>query len=321
MDEIKNILVTGATGLIGSALVRRLILDKRFVVYASGRNEERAQRIFSDLWGEERFHFVRHDITLPLKGDIVFHYIIDAASGANPQLYSTDPVGVMKGNLLGVCNLLDYGAGHGLEKFLYISSGESYGEGDGRVFLEEYSGYVDSMSFRSCYPSSKRAAETLCACYAHQYGISCVVARPCHVYGPGFTEDDNRVYAQFIRNVLRDEDIVMKSSGSQFRSWIYVEDCVDALLCILERGESCQAYNIADEGCNISIRQLAEMIAEIGHRRVVVDVPDDVEKAGYNPVSKSVFSTAKLRNLGWSVSGTMYDKLKTTIDNCKHGKG
>lgn len=317
---MKNILITGATGLIGSALVRRLMRETDYAVYASGRNEERAGRIFVEFWESDRFHFLKHDVTEPLCSDIIFHYMIDAASGANPLLYSTDPVGVMKGNLLGVCNLLDYGVRHGLEKFVYVSSGESYGEGDGRVFDEDYSGYVNTMSFRSCYPSSKRAAETLCACYSHQYGIKCMVARPCHVYGPGFTESDNRVYAQFIRNVLRGEDIVMKSTGSQFRSWIYVEDCVDALLCILHNGESAQAYNIADENSNISIRELAEMVAEIGGQRVRMELPDDVEKAGYNPVTKSVFSTDKMKALGWAISGTMYDKVKTTIEECKNGK-
>lgn len=320
MDEVKNILVAGATGLIGSALVRRMLTEKRGNIYASGRNEERARRIFADVWNDEHFHFFKYDVLESLNSDVTFHYIIDAASGASPQLYSTDPVGVMKGNLLGVGNLLDYGVAHGLEKFLYVSSGESYGEGDGRVFTEEYSGFVPTMSFRSCYPSSKRAAETLCACYAHQYGINCMVARPCHVYGPGFTENDNRVYAQFIRNVLRGEDIVMKSTGSQFRSWIYVEDCVNALLCILDKGKSAEAYNIADENSNISIRELAEMVAEIGGQKVRIELPSDTEKSGFNPVSKSVFSTKKLKSLGWTVTGTMYDKMKKTITKAKNGK-
>lgn len=313
MDEVKNLLVTGATGMIGSALVRRLMQEGQLHVYASGRNEERARRLFKDCWYKETFHFLKHDILLPVDSNITFHYIIDAASAASPLMYSTDPVGVMKGNILGVCNLLDYGKDHGLERFVFVSSGESYGEGDGRVFTEDYSGYVDAMSPRSCYPSSKRAAETLCACYAKQYDIDCMVVRPCHVYGPGFTESDNRVYAQFIRNVLRGEDIVMKSTGSQYRSWIYVEDCVSAILCVLRNGISGEAYNIADENSNITIRQLAEMTAGIAGRKVVIDVPSDVEKAGYNPVTKSLFSTEKLKALGWKVEGEMYDKLKETI--------
>lgn len=317
MDEIKNILITGATGLIGSSLVKRLVRDGEMSVYASGRNEERAKRIFKDIWTNPNFHFIKYDVTTPLTTDITFHYMIDAASGANPVLYSTDPVGVMKGNMFGVCNLLDYGVRHGLERFVYVSSGESYGEGDGRVFEEDYSGYVNTMSSRSCYPSSKRAAETLCACYAHQYGIECMVARPSHVYGPGFTESDTRVFAQFIRNVLNGEDIVMKSTGSQFRSWCYVEDCASALLCILKKGESGEAYNIADSESNITIRELAEMIAGIGGKKVVIDIPSDIEKAGFNPVTKSVFSTRKLEELGWSITGSMREKMEETIKRAR----
>ena len=314
MDEIKNILIAGATGLIGTALVRHLIAQGHYHVWALGRNEHRARQRFAHEWHHPQFHYINHDITQPLSHlHHTFHHIIDAASSAAPHHYSTDPVGVMKGNLLGVINLLDYGIEHGLERFLYISSGESYGQGDGRIFTEDYSGYVDPMSFRSCYPSSKRAAETLCASYAHQWGISTMVARPCHIYGPYFTESDNRVYAQFIRNVLRGEDIIMKSTGSQYRSWCHVDDCVRALLTILHHGQSGQAYNIADPGSNITIRQLAEMIADIAQRRVIIDLPDDIERAGYNPVSQSIFSTQKLQELGWTITGTMRQKMEDTI--------
>lgn len=313
----KNILVTGATGLIGSCVVDILMNHKGqdFHVYASGRNEGRVNQHFSEYRKSPYFHFLKYDVTEPLQSDIDFHFIIAAASGANPVLYSTDPVGVMKGNFCGVDNLLAYGVKHNIEKFVYVSSGDVYGEGDGREFTEEYSGYVNPLNLRSCYTSAKRATETLCISYAHQYGIDVSIARPCHTYGPHFTESDTRVYAQFIRNVLRGEDIVMKSTGEQFRSWCYVVDCVSALLHILLKGENGQAYNIADESSNISIRELAEMIAEIGGKKVVIDLPSDAEKAGFNVVTKSVFDTAKISSLGWSVSGTMKDKMCNTINS------
>ena len=208
---------------------------------------------------------------------------------------------------------MEYGLQHGMKRFLYVSSGEIYGEGDGRVFTEDYSGYVDCTKPRSCYPSSKRAAETLCAAYAAEYGADVVIARPCHTYGPHFTEQDNRVYAQFIRNVLRGEDIVMKSTGEQFRSWCYVVDAVSALLHILLKGACGEAYNIADAQSNVSIRTLAEAIAEIGGRKVVIDIPDADEKKGYNVVTKSVYATDKLQHLGWQVRTPLQQGLKNTI--------
>lgn len=315
----KNILVVGATGLIGSCVVDVLMHNKNAIyhVFAGGRNKTRAEKIFKKYEDKDNFDFIEIDVTKPIEWNIDFQYIIDAASGANPKLYSTDPVGVMKANFNGVDNLLSYGKEHGLQKFVYVSSGEVYGEGNGQKFTEDYSGYVDPMQFRSCYPSSKRAAETLCVSYAHQYGIDVSVARPSHVYGPHFTESDNRVYAQFIRNVITGEDIIMKSTGAQFRSWCYVVDCASALLYILLKGKSAEAYNIADDSSNITIRQLAEMIATISGKKVLMQLPDDIEKAGYSVISKAVFDTSKLESLGWKICGTMKDKMEATIEEAK----
>ena len=147
-----------------------------------------------------------------------------------------------------------------MKRMVYISSGEVYGEGDGSEFSETSSGYVDCASVRACYPSSKRAAETLCMAYGAEYGADVVIARLSHTYGPGFTESDNRVYAQFIRNVLRGEDIVLKSRGEAFRSWLYVVDAAHAILRLLLDGERANAYNVAHSESNISIRELSELI-------------------------------------------------------------
>ena len=310
-----NILVTGATGLIGGCLVETLMMNPRrdYQVYASGRNEERARVRFKDFAEESAFHFVKYDVMLPLENDVRFDFIIHAASNASPNFFAQQPVEVIKSNIDGVANLMEYGLAHSMKCFLYVSSGEVYGEGDGRVFTEDYSGYVDCAKPRSCYPSSKRAAETLCVSYAAEYGADVVIARPCHTYGPYFTEQDNRVYAQFIRNVLRGEDIVMKSTGEQFRSWCYVVDCVSALLHILLKGESGEAYNIADADSNISIRELAETIASIGGQKVVIDLPNADEKRGFNPVTKSIFSTDKLESLGWKPKNHISTGMKNTI--------
>ena len=310
-----NILVTGATGLIGGCLVETLMLNPRrdYQVYASGRNEDRAKSRFRVFADDAAFHFVKYDVQEPLECDVNFDFIFHAASNASPNFFARKPVEVIKSNVDGVANLMEYGLNHQMKRFLYVSSGEIYGEGDGRVFTEEYSGYVDCTKPRSCYPSSKRAAETLCVSYVEEYGADVVIARPCHVYGPYFTEQDNRVYAQFIRNVLHNEDIVMKSKGEQFRSWCYVVDCVSALLHILLKGKCNEAYNIADAESNVSIRTLAEIIAEIGERKVIMDLPDADEEKGFNVVSKSVFSTAKLESLGWSAMNHIDRGLRNTI--------
>ena len=312
-----NLLVTGATGLLGECLVDVLMSrqDKDYQVWASGRDEERARKIFARFMGRDtHFHFLPWDVTQPLALDVPFHYIIHAASPAAPHSFSTQPVETMLSNILGVHNLMAYGIHHGMKRMLYVSSGEVYGEGDGRDFTEEYSGYVNPLQARSCYPNSKRAAETLCAAYGQEYGAEYVIARPCHTYGPHFTAHDNRVYAQFIRNVLRGEDIVMKSTGQQYRSWCYVPDTVAGLLFILLKGTAGEAYNIADPTSDITIRQLADMVAAIGGREVIIQSPDIQEQAGYNPVQRSSFCTDRLCQLGWHPQGTMREKMLRTIE-------
>ena len=310
-----NILITGATGLIGGCLVEALMMNpkKDYHVYASGRNEERAKYRFKDFVDDAAFHFIQYDVMTPLESDITFDYIIHAASNASPNFFAKKPVEVIRSNMEGVVNLMEYGLQHGMKRLLYVSPGEVYGEGDGRVFTEDYSGYVNCATPRACYPSSKRAAETLCVSYAAEYGADVVIARPCHTYGPYFTESDNRVYAQFIRNVLKGEDIVMKSTGEQFRSWCYVVDCVSALLHILLKGECGEAYNIADAESNISVRELAKTIAGIGKRKVIIDVPNADEKRGFNVVTKSVFSTCKIESLGWTSRTHIVHGLSHTI--------
>ncbi len=315
-----NVLITGATGLIGSCLVEVLMAHpgRDYSVYVMGRNEKRMDSLFEKYYHEDGFHTIIGDVAKPLRLDISIHYIIHAASGAAPIEFVSHPVEVMKSNINGVSCLMEYGLMHNMKRFLYVSSGEVYGEGDGRIFTEDYMGFVDINSPRSCYPSSKRAAETLCAAYGAECNANVVIARPCHVFGPHFTEKDNRVYAQFIRNVLRDEDIVMKSTGEQFRSWCYVVDCVSALLHILLKGKSGEAYNIADENSNITIRGLAEMIAEIGGKKVIIELPSDIEKSGFNKVTKSIFSTQKLKELGWAPQQSMQQNMVNTISAVNH---
>lgn len=310
-----NILVTGATGLIGGCFVDALMMNPQrdYNIFASGRNEDRARTRFAKYNSFKEFHFVKQDLMQPLLGDTKYDFIIHAAGGAYPAEFSMRPVEVIRSNIDCLANLMDYGLSHGMKRLLYVSTGEVYGEGDGRAFTEDYSGYVNINLSRSCYPSSKRAAETLCVSYASEYGADVVIARPCHVYGPNFTESDNRAFSQFIRNVLNGEDIIMKSKGEQFRSWCYVVDCVSALFHILLKGENCQAYNVANPNSNISIRELAEIIAHQANKSVKVELPTEEEKQGFNLVKKSTFSIEKIEMLGWSPQTSIINGIESTL--------
>lgn len=315
----KTILVAGATGLVGSCVIDVLMQGPclNYYVVAAGRNEQRARKKFAPYWDAPNFSFVEMDVTRPIAGDRQYDYIINAASNASPNFFRQQPVEVIKANIEGVARLMDYGLAHGMQRMVYVSSGEIYGEGNGDAFTEQSSGYVDCASVRACYPSSKRAAETLCMAYAEEYGADVVVARLCHTYGPGFTESDNRVYAQFVRNALRGEDIVLKSRGEQFRSWLYVMDAACALLTLLHKGERGNAYNVADEESNITIRQLAELIAATAGRSVRFDIPADATHGNTTPITKAVFCTDKIKALGWKPLWGVSEGINHTLLTCR----
>ena len=215
----KNILITGASGLICSSIIDLLMRyneqGTHISIYAMSRNEKYAHKRFEAYWGNPLFSFICHNVIEPFSLDIPFDYMVHGASNASPKRYATDPVGTMKSNLGGGSNLLEL-AKEKKARLLYISSGEVYGEGDGSDFTEDYSGYVDCLNPRACYPSSKRASETLCVSYKEQYGVDVVIARPCHIYGSDIERDD-RAFAQFLRKAKGSvSDSYITSAG-----WIY----------------------------------------------------------------------------------------------------
>lgn len=302
-EALKNtsIAITGANGMIGSCIID--ILNYLNVKYNYNINIIAIVRsnILERFSGYNNLSMIKQDVSQELKINKKVDYIIHTASNAHPMAYSKDPVGTMLGNFIGMKNILEFANEYGVKRVEYISSGEVYGQGDKDImaFYEDYSGYVNPTNSRSCYPISKLASETLCASYSNQYNLETVIARPCHIYGPTQTEKDSRVSAQFIRNVLNNEDIIMKSKGEQVRSYCFVLDCATAILTILLKGENSNAYNIANKNSIISIKEMAEIIAYKTNRKVVFELPTELEKSGYNPVTKSVLDSTKLEKIGW----------------------
>lgn len=322
IKQLQNskILITGASGLICSAVVDMLMtmndsMDLNISVYAAGRNREKIERRFSHWQNSKMFHYLHYDATEPFSTDVVFDYIIHGAGNANPSLYVQEPVETMLGNFLGMKELLDYSRNNKIRRILYISSSEVYGNNQtARPYREEDYGFVDILDPRSCYPSSKRATETLCAAYCLEYGVDYVIGRPGHIYGPTMTASDCRASSQFPRDVLEGKDIVMKSKGEQMRSYCYVLDCSSALLTILLAGKSGQAYNISNRDSVVSIRELAECIARESGHKVVFEIPSEQEKMGYNKMNTSALNAEKLENLGWNAAFSLVQGVQGTLD-------
>ena len=322
-SELKNssILVTGANGLIGSAIIDVLNYlnvnyDYNISIKGSVRNLNKLPERFKDY---SNLEIIEYDVTNMLEYDGKIDYIINTASNANPIKFSTDPVGTITSNFIGTKNLLDYCVTNKVKKFLEISSGEIYGQGseDIESFKEDYMGYINLADARSCYPVGKIAAENLCISYARQYNILVTIARLCHTYGPTQNDSDSRVSAQFIRNVLSGNDIIMKSEGLQVRSYCYVLDAVTGILKILAVGENCNAYNVANKDSVLSIREMAEIIAKKSDHKVIFENADNIEKFGYNRVTRSVLDGEKLESIGWKPIYTFDKGIEETINVLK----
>ena len=317
----KSIMITGATGLVGSFLID-VIMTKNLkglncTIYAITRNTEKAAKRFFRWQGYEWLHLISHDINDALVindiGDIT--YVINMASNTHPILYSTDPIETITTNIIGTKNMLDFAIDHHVERFLFTSSNEIYGEnrGDIELFDEDYCGYINCNTLRAGYPESKRCCEALCQAYKKQKGLDVVIARLTRSYGPTMLMSDSKAISQFIRKAVAGEDIVLKSAGTQYYSYTYVSDAVSGLLYILLNGDNGEAYNISDELSDITLKDLARTIADIVKTEVVFEIPNEEESAGYSKATKARLNGSKLKNLGWVSRYDIRSGLERTL--------
>lgn len=321
--EGKSMLISGATGLIGSFLID--VLMKRNVkynmnckVYALGRNRDKAVARFGKFLDGHYLQFVAYDINEPLQDNDFdkVDYALHLASNTHPVAYATDPIGTITTNIIGVKNMLDFCMKHEVKRFAFASSNEIYGEnrGDVEKFKEDYCGYIDCNTLRAGYPESKRCGEALCQAYIKQAGLDVVIPRFTRSYGPTMLMSDTKAISQFIRKAIAGEDIVLKSAGNQYYSYTYVADAVSGLLTILLKGKKGEAYNIADEASDIRLKDLAALIANTCGQKVVFEIPDAVEQEGYSKATKARLDATKLQELGWQASYTIENGIKRTIE-------
>lgn len=318
----KTVLITGAGGMIGSCIADLLmnvgeIYGKGCRVIAVSRNAERLAERFGGYKGREDFVICAQDIS---KGapdvDCRADYVINAASSGDPVSFAKYPVDIMTANFIGSYNMLEFCRRNGTERYLYVSSGEFYGQPDENYsdFTEDYVGPLDYSTSRVCYPEGKRSGEALSSCFAAQYGVDTVTVRPCHIFGPTMTSSDSRAVAQFFRNAVRGENIVLKSAGAVERSQCFVVNAAAAILFVLLRGVSGEAYNISDPKCQMTIRELASVIAEAGGGKLVFENPDDVESKGFGKIARQVLSSEKLFALGWKPLYDLDFEISQTLE-------
>lgn len=308
LDELagSSVLITGASGLICSAVVDVLFRYNNthttpIKILAAGRSAEKMRGRFGEMIDRGDFEYVPYDSS---RSDQIFHvhadYIIHGGANAYPAMITKEPVETMLGNFTGVKVLLDYAREQGTKRFLYISSSEVYGKKEGSFpYREDEYGYVDLLNPRSSYAVGKRAAETLCVSYAAEYGVNSVIVRPGHVYGPTASSEDNRVSSAWAYAAARGEDIIMKSDGSQLRSYCYCLDCASAIIKVLQKGENFHAYNISNPDSVISIRKLGEILSQSGNVNLRIVIPSVEERKEFNPMQNSSLDSKSLHALGW----------------------
>lgn len=318
----KSLMLSGATGLLGSFLVdvvmeKNISEDLNCTVYALARNEEKAKQRFSKILSDSRLVFIPYDIKLPLVRDDIgtVDYVLHLASNTHPLQYSTDPIGTITTNIIGLQNMLDFAVAHHTARFAFASSNEIYGEnrGDVELFDEGYCGYIDSNTLRAGYPESKRCGEALCQAYKSQKGLEIVVPRFTRSYGPTMLLTDTKAISQFLRKGINGEDIILKSQGTQYYSYTYIADAISGLLTVILRGDNGEAYNIADERSNITLRDLAQIIAEHAGKQVVFEIPDEIEAAGYSKATKALLDGSKLKELGWQPLYNIEEGINRTM--------
>lgn len=309
----KRFLITGATGMVGVMLIDALMALGDVKVYAVGRSEEKARLRLGEHFGNPNFIFLRHDVTKRYPESIEVDYIIPAASNTHPLAYSKYPIETIMVNVKGTEQALELAVKTGAV-VVYPSTNEIYGIcTDGKDFTEDSNGYLNLSNARSCYNESKRVSEAMCQSYADERGVKVKIARLCRIFGPTMLEEDSKASSQFIKNALRNEDIVLKSEGLQYFSYTYVADAVAGLLHVLLHGEERVAYNVSSEKTNVNLRDFASLCADSCGKKVIFDLPSEQERKGYSLATRAILDNSLIRSIGFSPKYEIKDAIERTI--------
>ena len=317
-------LITGATGMIGSYLLSFLSwlneeeLNRSAQVVALYRGDiDSFHPNVGSLLKKDFIEFRKTDLSkeFVFAKDDCFSYVLHAASNASPKSYINDPIGTINTNVKALQIMLEHFKDRvGLKSFLYFSSGEVYGN----PFLndiptpEGFLGTTDNLGFRSCYVEAKRFGETLCRNYFKQYGLPVKIVRPVHVYGPGFSKDDSRVWADFIIRAHSDKKIEILSDGKARRGFCYISDAVTQIFAVLQKGLAGEVYNVGTEE-HFSIKELAELISQTSGQEVEIIIRNSVPDYLQDSPHISCPSIKKVSSLSPLMSTSLEEGIRKSV--------
>lgn len=313
--EGSAILVTGATGLIGSMLVKTILAAAkkysfRIKIIGQVRDFEKAKKVYGDLFGEIEFV---SDPNVPCE------YIVHTVSPTTSKFFIEHPVETIKTSVESAMEILEVAKNKGTS-VVYLSSMEQYGVPYeyGQKMTEDKVGMIDHLNIRASYSESKRLCECLCASYAAEYDVNVKIARLAQTFGAGVPLTDNRMPMQFARAAAEAHDIVLHTEGKSIANFVYLSDAIAGILTILEKGKKGQAYNVCNDTETRSVREIAELVAKKvvgGSIRVRIEKKENM---GYAPDTAMYLDSGKLRELGWKAEVSMaeaYERLVEYLNN------
>lgn len=315
--ENKTIFITGATGLIGSLIVKSIqkkneLSDKKVKLCLLVRDKNKGVNLFGE---DENISYIEGSVETFTPEKLAIDYIIHAASPTKSKFFVTQPVETMNTAILGTQRILEFARINDIKSMIYLSSMEMYGTMASDSVKESDQGYVDMKNVRSCYPEGKRVSELYSYCYATEYGVPVKIARIAQTFGPGIdVKTENRVYKFFADSVLSKKNIVLKSTGSTIINYGYTTDVVKGLFCILQKGENGKSYNLVGDKTGMTILDSAKWLAsEFGEGQVdvIIDIPK--ENAGFAPDNNMVLENDFIRGLGWYPSHNLKDGYRRLL--------
>lgn len=326
LDVLSNstILVTGATGLVGSLIVKTIACCNRtkntnIKVLAFVRNKEKAKNIFGEVLGRPEINLILGNINEKIKIKDSIDYIIHGAGPTASKYFVTNPVETIKTTLHGTENILELAKEKHVKSMVYLSSMEVYGQNrtGQKCLSEEDLGYIDILDVRSSYSEGKRMAECLCVSYASEYSVPVKIARLSRVFGPGFVDyNDDRILMQFARSVIEHKNITLHTGGETIINFCYLSDSIKALFLLLNKGKVGNAYNINYSNDNYTVKEVAEMLIHDypeSQMHLIFDIPKNIQKYGYNKITTHTLNNNRIVSLGSTINTNIKIAFKNLI--------
>ena len=315
-----SVLITGATGLIGSQLVKLFLCLNRnknanIRIIAFIRDEKKAQQIFNALY--EKIYFIIGDIKTIQQIDDSIDYIIHGASETSSKIFVDKPVETIDTAYIGTRNMLELAVTKKVKGFVYLSSMEVFGITDSSEKKESDYGYIDILNPRSSYSESKRMCECLCACFTKEYNVPVKIARLVQVVGAGIDYCDTRAPAQFARSVIENKDVILRTEGKTRRPCIYTRDALTGVCTVLLKGNDGEAYNVANTDTTITIKETVEMIVNKIAENNIKTIYKIDNNSGYAPDFNLDLNIEKINSLGWKPEIGLEEAYKRMIKSMR----